>query len=453
MYEPNENSTACKVCIRGHFCSQGSSTPQGCPSGTWSSAIGLTSSARCLICPVGSYCRTGSSVPSICPAGRYGDVEGLADSLCAGACSTGHFCESGSTNGTSVPCPAGRENTLQGSGTIGSCRECAVGFAAPLQGAESCDKCEPGKHASFSGAVACSICAAGSYARLSGTIVCDACRPGTFQPDAESTNCLDCPRGKAETQSGATSCTSCFPGKYQWLTAQESCASCDVGKFNPRLGGGADGEGCDDCPPGSFMEQRGAPLCSPCAPGWKVAISGARACVPCSVGMYSAAGADGCMRCGGVSGTDTALLSDAHTEPGSSPLGINCTGGVLHGLLKGYWADLTKQDMTNATGNATQAFACVPAGVCIGGSTNEHVCLTGHRGPLCASCWDGYLRNPQSKLCECNTCVEGYTCSSVSNLCEPTAETSLQHNRSVDIVARYLVEQVGSRQQIADSRH
>ena len=64
-----------------------STTPKGCPIGTYSNITGLTTVSDCTTCPPGYYCNeVGTADPKPCPSG--------------------HYCPAGTSN-SGTPCPRG----------------------------------------------------------------------------------------------------------------------------------------------------------------------------------------------------------------------------------------------------------------------------------------------------------------------------------------------------------
>lgn len=52
------------ICPQGHYCPQGTTTPQPCPLGTLSNKTGLTNRTDCSLCPPSYYCNdTGLESP------------------------------------------------------------------------------------------------------------------------------------------------------------------------------------------------------------------------------------------------------------------------------------------------------------------------------------------------------------------------------------------------------
>ena len=87
-----------------------------------------------------------------------------------------------------------------------------------------------------------------------------------------------------------------------------------------------------------------------------------------------------------------------------APRGVNCSGGVLRGVVAGYWSasDLAAADTLSNTSRVwrcepvtslplTAADDATPTGSpCLGGLRSS--CREGHEGLLCARCTTGYFR-------------------------------------------------------------
>ena len=72
------------------------------------------------------------------------------------------------------------------------------------------------------------------------------------------------------------------------------------------------------------------------------------------------------------------------------PKGVDCTGGVLNGTKKGFWAATR---LTEDDANRTRVWKCEIPGVCLGG--DESACAEGYAGVLCDSCAPGYWGKPK----------------------------------------------------------
>ena len=59
------------LCPAGHFCPNGTVTPEPCPAGTFRPYTGAKEPSECDACPAGRYCPAGSTSTIVCAAGKY----------------------------------------------------------------------------------------------------------------------------------------------------------------------------------------------------------------------------------------------------------------------------------------------------------------------------------------------------------------------------------------------
>ena len=74
--------------------------------------------------------------------------------------------------------------------------------------------------------------------------------------------------------------------------------------------------------------------CAPCAAGTYSAKEASAACAPCERGKHSLAGASACIECG-LKDPAAGLQGTASLDDPDAPRGINCSGGVLRGVVPG----------------------------------------------------------------------------------------------------------------------
>ena len=129
-----------------------------------------------------------------------------------------------------------------------------------------------------------------------------------------------------------------------------TCAPCGPGTSSE-----AGAWRCTDCLPGSYATG-GEPECLPCAPGSATDKEGQAACAFCYPGWYAGTGYTECRKCG---------MYDHLQLTNGVPNGVDCTGGVLNGTRKGYWA---ATPLTEDTANWTRVWKCEVPGVCLGGA-------------------------------------------------------------------------------------
>ena len=137
---------------------------------------------------------------------------------------------------------------------------------------------------------------------------------------------------------------------------------------------------CTDCLPGTYAKG-GEPECLPCEPGSATDKEGQAECTFCFPGWYAGVGFTECRKCG---------LYDYRQLTNGVPNGVDCTGGILNGTKKNFWA---AQTLDEDSGNWTRVWKCEIPGVCLGG--DDSPCKEGYGGPLCDSCLPGYWGQPK----------------------------------------------------------
>jgi hypothetical protein len=137
-------ATTCEDCVAGNVCAEGSSAPQPCPAGSYSSATNLSHSDHCTACVAGSACAVGSTAPSIClPGSAAPNASAAFCNLCVPGtfqraygrracipCVAGFYCREGAAE--PVPCPGGYVGNATGLYSAGQCTPVPIGFWAPL---------------------------------------------------------------------------------------------------------------------------------------------------------------------------------------------------------------------------------------------------------------------------------------------------------------------------------
>ena len=129
----------------------------------------------------------------------------------------------------------------------------------------------------------CNLCPAGYYGNTSGLTnsSCDgACTRGHF-----------CPKGTAEP-------LPCAPGFYMPVigaASAESCLPCSPGRSQSTAGAV---HPCDECPPGTFVDQLNATSCTDCPARRFCPNAGTVQSLDCAAGQYqNLTGQAACMRC------------------------------------------------------------------------------------------------------------------------------------------------------------
>merc|ERR1712072_792975 len=196
--------------------------------------------------------------------------------------------------------------------------------------ATECTPCPPGSTTLAPGSTECvlSTCPAGQFVDGNG---CSGCPAGTFQPffATTATECPQCPVGEA-SESGASECAPCSPLQTTSGPGSTECIdiTCPFGEELVISGGSAscvpiicnagqfvDGNGCSDCPAGTFQPDIGstatkcqqclvgeisgerAGTCLACPPGETTSGPGSTECVPviCAAGFL--VDGDDCLKC------------------------------------------------------------------------------------------------------------------------------------------------------------
>ena len=197
----------------------------------------------------------------------------------------------------------------------------------------------------------------------------------------------------------------CSAGDYlpQGAPEVDGCVPCEAATAKAERGN----HPCTSCAPGTVAELEGASECAPCAAGKHKSASGEGSCSDCDAGTYSGVGASACAVCGLFDrGQRTAQTEDRYGR--EVPFGINCTGGVMRGVLAGHWAalPLTRDDADDSrnasdgtmAASETRVWECEPAAACLGGFNSS--CREGHEGILCEACTAPLYYKAISGLCE-----------------------------------------------------
>ncbi len=125
FFVPGDQPTQGGPCPMGHFCPTGTSSPLGCPPGTYNNQTGQS---NCTECPASYYCPGNTSTYWSFP------------------CPTGHYCPPGTEYMDQYPCPLGYyRNNSQGM-SVDDCYPCPGGYYCGSEGLEyPTGLCNPGK--------------------------------------------------------------------------------------------------------------------------------------------------------------------------------------------------------------------------------------------------------------------------------------------------------------------
>ena len=272
-------------CPAGYFCPEGTGEVwQSCPTGTFSTAVGLYNDSQCTSCTPGSYCASpnATTVTGDCSAGYY-CVEGSDTPTpdnnykgTAGPCPTGHYCPSI----TSVPlkCPRGTYSNVTRLRQSSECEPCDYGMYCGDDGLTSpTGECWAGffclrRSQTPNNPVVDATggpCPMGHYCH-NGTSYPLGCPPGTYNPTTGLSACLTCPVGYfCPENSTDYSIYPCPTGHYCPAgTSHATEYPCDLGYYNNYTGKGAKSD-CIPCEPRMYCATPG--LSYPtglCAEGW-----------------------------------------------------------------------------------------------------------------------------------------------------------------------------------------
>ena len=233
------NASCSGQCPTGHFCKEGTATPQPCPSGTFMPARGAASGASCIPCAPGQHQPDSGKVECLpCPAGSFSPELGQA--VCE-ACPKGGYCEDAGAASRLVwqPCPAGSFNPRNGSSSRAACDLCPTGTASAAPGADSmgtCSPCRPGTFAAAAGLSECASCEPGT-ASGSGSEHCSECSAGSYAASPAQAECNICPH-PLDSEAHSVTCSFCKVGYY----LQQDSSADDAVFASPT-------DYCKPCPP------------------------------------------------------------------------------------------------------------------------------------------------------------------------------------------------------------
>lgn len=297
-----ESANDCLPCPRGKACVSGSAVPAGCkpghfcpertknvtdypcPAGTFYSGSDAVQIEDCKICPRGFYCPQGSTTPAPCMPGSYGPERlglTMAGPSPSGwpsckSCPEGYECPDFNTI-TPAACGKGKWSRL----AEAQCTDCNVGYYCPL-------------NATSEGTMLNNTCPKGLYCGMKTDHVpgkqLDACPKGAYcivatplpQPCPEGTyrnakggekeqDCFDCPAGKycvVDANNTIPQPTGPCPAGYYCpnKTGVATTYPCPAGKYRGEVGG-ISLQSCADCPPGYTCENPGTATPAVCPRG------------------------------------------------------------------------------------------------------------------------------------------------------------------------------------------
>ena len=235
----------------------------------------------------------------------------------------------------------------------------------------------------------CANCPMGSYCTRGLRITCGA---GTYNPlnnSGDSADCLACPMHSTSLGIGNIDIDDCVCDSAAGFARVPADNGSFVCECAPGFAISDDGTRCEVCAIGTYKEDKGNFGCTSCLTLGAVTTSTAstsRAACVCDTGFYA-----------NTSEAPFTCLSCADTHTVSSLRMTNCSapGVTLRALplLPGYWRQRSEARVVRQ---------CASNGACAGGANVREQCSTGHTGPLCDVCEDGYHggRGSACKLCE-----------------------------------------------------
>ena len=305
------------------------------------------------------------------------------------------------------------------------------GFPTPLPTLH----CPPGSF--LNEEPACEDCPPGQFSNVSlppWPQNCTKCQAGSAAPSKGSHACMKCAKGKFSGPNG-DSCDTCKAGEF--VENRKACATCSLGRYAPtpqtgeclvcRAGSHTDNvtgsTTCSPCNAGSFSQYASA-QCSLCSPGsWSP--SGHTSCLLCIPGRFSAtSGSSSCSLCtvaedseAGATSCNRAAAGYYLAEDGTSlacPIGAECDGGETAPRPKvGFWVE--RRDF-----KFKGIIVRCPRNTCSGAAASPDV--SGRRLSTEVDCW-----NPSSY-----TAASASICNSDQLLCRPGARRALCSSCAAD---------------------
>ena len=196
-----------------------------CPAGTYSSAVGATTSATCTSCQAGQYSTaTGATAPCMaCPVGQYCATLGTAPAACTSAPANSYYTSTATTaSGCSWICNPGYYQSAS------TCVACPVGSWC-YAGVQNTCPTNANSVALASDQNQC-LCKAGYFGNGSatGTSPCPQCNAGSYCPGGNTNLSIACPANSTSSP-GSNLLSQCYcPPGYQGSNGS-TCALCPAG--------------------------------------------------------------------------------------------------------------------------------------------------------------------------------------------------------------------------------
>jgi len=403
----SNNYSKCVLCVPGTY-STGlgiitSATCTKCVAGKYASASGLS---NCTLCQAGSYSSAiGASNCASCLAGAYSTVSGaLVSSICS-LCQAGAY-SSASISSSCTLCPAGAYSSASGAS---NCVSCQAGAYSTVPGAlfsSSCTLCQAGAYSSASISSNCTLCPAGAYSSASGASNCVSCQAGAYSTVSGalfSSSCTLCQAGAYSSASISSSCTLCQTGAYSTASGAiiiDNCTLCQAGAYST-VSGAAISAACSLCPVSTYSTTSGArssSICSLCMAGTYSSVSGVSNCTLCQAGAYS--------NVTGPTASSTCSLcrSGKYSTASGAPVSTACISCMVGTYSSASGASYCTLCQTGAYSNATGATVSSTCSLCISG---KYSTVPGaYASTACVSCMAGTYSSA-SGASNCTLCQAG----------------------------------------------
>ena len=390
------SATQCGNCTSGMFCNDsGLVSPSGPCTAGYYCPEGMTSSMPPLFfCPIGYICPQGVSSPQFCPSGSFTNTSHSVECV---ACPPGFYCTPELLLNTSVAfalCPKGY---VCPQGTGFDLQPCPVGTYSNqtgLHNAIQCTSCDGGMYCAEEGAVSPSGACSPGYYCTSRNIRPDPVEErvylnSTCSNESSSTDLLSfdggiCPTGNF-CPMGSRSPLSCPAGTFSNETGLSACLPCPSGYYCPL---GTSDFSQYPCLPGHYCPVgTGQPFQYPCQLGTfnnNTLSQNSSACIPCLGGHFC--GSLGLATPSGLcsegwfcsQGSTSATPMDVF-QGGICPIGSYCPLGSASPVFCDGGRSCSVEGLTLSDGGCSAGFFCPPGSK--SSTPAETICPLGHYCP------------------------------------------------------------------------
>ncbi|KAL5018346.1 hypothetical protein ScPMuIL_004068 [Solemya velum] len=254
-YKKDGDTESCEPCAIGMFKDEKANTNcSKCPEGKTTPSTGAVNVEGCskLYCLRGQYHKeTGEKEECIkCEVGKYKNFTGN-DAGCS-------------------DCPELFETDGEGKTSVEACYLHICPEGEYRNDNNECKKCEHGKFQNVTGQQSCKSCGAGQTTLEMGSTSEDKCVPycekGEYYVNTTE-KCLKCDLGYyKETAGNAAECEKCVTGRTTNIVGATKKSDCKIDDCKPGQKKSA-GEGCEDCPKGSYQPAYSQTDCISCEEG------------------------------------------------------------------------------------------------------------------------------------------------------------------------------------------